>query len=75
MFLDLKSFMTIAERIGHIQFHRFINEFLFTISEAIIGNKGEIYKYVGDEVTITWKMKEGLKTCAACACFLMPKTA
>jgi adenylate cyclase len=61
MFLDLKSSTTIAERIGHIQFHRFINEFLFTISEAIIGNKGEIYKYVGDEVIITWKMKEGLK--------------
>jgi adenylate cyclase len=61
MFLDLKSSTTIAERIGHIQFHRFINEFLFTISEAVIGNKGEIYKYVGDEVIITWKMKEGLK--------------
>jgi len=61
MFLDLKSSTTIAERIGHIQFHRFINDFLFTISEAIIGNKGEIYKYVGDEVIITWKMKEGLK--------------
>jgi adenylate cyclase len=61
MFLDLKSSTTIAERIGHIQFHRFINEFLFTISDAIIGNKGEIYKYVGDEVIITWKMKEGLK--------------
>jgi adenylate cyclase len=61
MFLDLKSSTTIAERIGHIQFHRFINEFLFTISEAIVRNKGEIYKYVGDEVIITWKMKEGLK--------------
>lgn len=61
MFLDLKSSTTIAERIGHIQFHRFINEFLFTISDAIVRNKGEIYKYVGDEVIITWKMKEGLK--------------
>ncbi len=61
MFLDLKNSTAIAERIGHIQFHRFINEFLFVISEAIIGSKGEIYKYVGDEVIITWKMKEGIK--------------
>ena len=61
MFLDLKSSTTIAEKIGHINFHKFINDFLFTISEAIISSKGEIYKYVGDEVIITWKMKEGLK--------------
>lgn len=61
MFLDLRSSTTIAERIGHINFHKFINDFLFTISEAIISSKGEIYKYVGDEIIITWKMKEGLK--------------
>ena len=61
MFLDLKSSTTIAEKIGHIEFHKFINDFLFTISEAIISSKGEIYKYVGDEVIITWKLKEGLK--------------
>ncbi len=61
MFLDLKSSTSIAERIGHVKFHKFMNDFLFTISEAIIANKGEIYKYVGDEVIITWPMKEGLK--------------
>jgi len=61
MFLDLKSSTTVAEKIGDINFHKFINDFLFTISEAIIVNRGEIYKYVGDEVIITWKMKEGLK--------------
>jgi adenylate cyclase len=61
MFLDLKSSTTVAENIGHINFHKFINDFLFTISEAIIANRGEIYKYVGDEAIITWKMKEGLK--------------
>ena len=61
MFLDLKSSTTIAEKIGPINYHNFINDFLFTISEAIIANRGEIYKYVGDEAIITWKMKEGLK--------------
>jgi adenylate cyclase len=61
MFLDLKSSTTVAEKVGHINFHKFINDFLFTISEAIIANRGEIYKYVGDEAIITWKMKEGLK--------------
>jgi adenylate cyclase len=61
MFLDLKSSSTVAENIGHINYHKFINDFLFTISEGIISNRGEIYKYVGDEVIITWKMKEGVK--------------
>jgi adenylate cyclase len=61
MFLDLKSSTTIAEKIGHLNFHNFINDFLFSISEAIVANRGDIYKYVGDEVIITWEMKEGLK--------------
>jgi len=61
MFLDLKSSTTVAEKIGHVNFHKFINDFIFTISEAIISNRGEIYKYVGDEIIITWGLKEGLK--------------
>jgi adenylate cyclase len=61
MFLDLKSSTSIAERIGHVKFHKFMNDFLFMISEAIMANKGEIYKYVGDGIIITWPLKEGLK--------------
>jgi adenylate cyclase len=60
MFLDLKGSTTIAEQIGHKQFFSMMNDMLYDISDSIIRNKGEIYKYVGDEVIITWSVKNGL---------------
>ncbi len=59
MFLDLVSSTTIAEKTGHVKFHAFLNEFFYDISEPIDYYKGEIYKYVGDEVIVVWKV--GLK--------------
>ena len=61
MFLDLKSSTTIAEKLGHVRFHRFVNDFFYTITAVILKNKGEIYKYVGDEVILSWRPKEGLE--------------
>jgi class 3 adenylate cyclase len=61
MFLDIVSSTAVAERIGHIKFHKFLNEVFIDITDAILTNAGSIYKYVGDEVIINWKLKEGLK--------------
>jgi adenylate cyclase len=61
MFLDIVSSTRIAEKIGHIKFHKFLNEVFIDITDAILSNGGAIYKYVGDEVIINWKLHEGLK--------------
>lgn len=61
MFLDLASSTEIAERIGHIRFHVFLNAFFYDITDAILKNGGEIYKYVGDEIIISWKVRGGRK--------------
>ncbi len=61
MFIDLQSSTTIAERIGHKQFFSLINELFYEIGDIIIENEGEIYKYVGDEVIVTWTLKRGLR--------------
>jgi len=58
MFLDLVSSTTIAEKIGHINFHKLLNDFFFDITEPIIESDGEIYKYVGDEVIGVWAVKD-----------------
>lgn len=54
MFLDLAGSTTTAERLGSLRFHAFLNDFFCDIARPIINHKGEIYKYVGDEVIITW---------------------
>jgi len=69
MFLDLVSSTTIAEKIGHIKFHKFLNNFFFDITESIIESKGEIYKYVGDEVIVAWRLKEGILNANCIECF------
>ncbi len=59
-FLDLDSSSSVAEKLGDLEYHRFVNEFYFDITEDIVDAWGEIYQYVGDEVVVTWKMKKGL---------------
>ena len=61
MFLDLKSSTTIAETIGAMRFYRLLNDFFFDISKCILMTDGKIYRYVGDQVVVTWNVRSGLK--------------
>jgi adenylate cyclase len=61
MFLDLSSSTQIAEKIGHLKFHVFLNEFFYDITDAILEAEGEIYQYVGDEVIVSWRVMDGIK--------------
>lgn len=69
MFLDVNDSTTIAERIGSAKFHSFLNDFFISITNPIIECWGEIYRYVGDEVIISWEMKSGLKDANCIKCF------
>ncbi len=58
MFLDLASSTDIAEKIGHVKYHQLIHKFWCDIADIILKSKGDIYKYVGDEVIVTWHLVE-----------------
>ena len=60
MFIDVNSSTSIAEKIGDLKFHNFLNDFYYDITRCILSTKGEIYRYIGDEINITWSMKRGL---------------
>lgn len=60
MFLDLKSSTTIAEKLGHLEYYSFLNDFFHDISDPVRSTHAEIYQYVGDEVVFTWKTKDAL---------------
>ncbi len=68
MFLDIASSTTIAEKIGHIRFFNFINDFYKDITNSILRRSGEIVDYVGDEIIVSWQVTEGLKNsnCVQC---------
>lgn len=69
MFLDIKSSTSIAEKIGHKKFMSLINDFFYDITDPIYETKGEIYKYVGDEVIITWKTKNAIHLANCIECY------
>jgi len=69
MFLDIKSSTTIAEKLGHIKYHNLLNDFFDDINDSIIFTKGEIYQYIGDEITVSWTMKNGIENENCLRCF------
>lgn len=69
MFLDLSSSTTIAEKLGPVVYHKFINSYFFDIDESIVESEGEVYQYVGDEVVISWKSDKAFKNANCISCF------
>lgn len=69
MFLDLKSATTIAEKLKHKKYFELLNDFFNDASDPILMNDGEIYQYVGDEITISWKLNKSSNSLNCLKCF------
>ena len=54
MFIDLKDSTPIAEKLGSKEYFRFIRDFIYFNSIALIEYGGRIYQYVGDEIVVSW---------------------
>lgn len=61
LFMDLKSSTTLTERLGDQRYLDFMSDTFSDITEAIIATDAEIYKYVGDEIILSWSVPRGLK--------------
>ncbi len=59
MFMDLKDSTPIAEKLGHQLYFKFIRDFIYQVSAAIIEYEGRIYQYVGDEAVCSWLFDKG----------------
>ena len=66
MFIDLRDSTPIAEKLGHVENFKFIRDFIFHVSMALIENDGRIYQYVGDEIVVSWLFeKKNTSKCMA----------
>ena len=61
MFLDLKGSTALAEEMAADRYFNFLQRYFTDMSEPILETNAEIYQYVGDEVILTWKMRNGLE--------------
>lgn len=73
MFMDLRSSTTNAEDLEEEKYFNFLSDTFETATPGILGTKGEIYQYVGDEIVISWPMESGLKddNCISCYYHMM----
>ncbi|MBK8497287.1 MAG: adenylate/guanylate cyclase domain-containing protein [Flavobacteriales bacterium] len=70
MFLDMRSSTSIAEDLGHVRYFQLLNELFSDITDPIVDQRGEIYQYVGDEISVSWPLKRGLDRQRCIRCFL-----
>jgi adenylate cyclase len=59
LFLDMEGSTGLAERLGPLAFHRLLNRFVLDLTQPIVAARGEIHRYVGDELIATWKLEAG----------------
>lgn len=71
MFLDLKGSTDLADSMEPDRYFRFLHRYFAEMSEPILATGAEVYQYVGDEVVLTWKMKQGLEEAGCVRVFFL----
>jgi adenylate cyclase len=66
MFIDLNNSTPLAEKIGNELYSSFVKEYINDVSDAINLYGGEIYQYVGDEVSVVWSLSRKNDNCLHC---------
>ncbi|MFP4846352.1 adenylate/guanylate cyclase domain-containing protein [Winogradskyella sp. PE311] len=61
MFLDLKDSTKIAEKLGHIEYSKFIQDCFIDLNRILGKFEAEVYQYVGDEAVLSWLPKKGFR--------------
>jgi adenylate cyclase len=69
MFLDMRSSTAIAEEIGDTRYFQLLNEVYADITDPVIYSEGDIYQYVGDEISVSWQLHRGVKGQRCLKCF------
>lgn len=70
LFVDIAGSTTLAERLGGIGIHRFLDKTFRTLTGAVVDYRGEILNYVGDEIIVTWPEEAGAIDSRPLRCFL-----
>ncbi|HKW94159.1 MAG TPA: adenylate/guanylate cyclase domain-containing protein, partial [Methylomirabilota bacterium] len=69
LFVDIVGSTALAERVGPVGVHQFLNRVFLLASDPVDDHRAEIYQYVGDEMVITWIGKVGRLGARPIRCF------
>ena len=68
LLLDVTSSTQLVESIGNARFHELLDRMLFDLTDPILEHGGEIYRYVGDQIIVSWLAEKGLHEGPAVRC-------
>ena len=68
MFLDIADSTHLAEEFGDVKIQALIGRFFFDIARPIAEHGGEIYRYIGDEVVVSWRMADAIEDACCVRC-------
>ena len=70
LFVDIAGSTGLAERLGGVGIHRFLDRTFRLLTVAVVDYRGEVLNYVGDEVIVTWPERGGAVDCRPLRCFV-----
>jgi adenylate cyclase len=70
LFVDIAGSTGLAERLGGVGIHRFLDRTFRILTLAVVDHRGEVLNYVGDEVIVTWRERDGVIECRPLQCFV-----
>ena len=68
LFMDVVGSTPVAERLGPLAVHRYLDRVFQVASEATDMHYGEVHQYVGDEIVATWTLADGRLDARPLAC-------
>jgi adenylate cyclase len=70
LFVDIAGSTGLAEQLGRIAIHRFLDRTFPLLTVAVVDHRGEVLNYVGDEVIVTLPERGGAVDCRPLQCFV-----
>ncbi|AUC93688.1 MULTISPECIES: adenylate/guanylate cyclase domain-containing protein [Bradyrhizobium] len=75
LFVDIAGSTGLAERLGGIGIHRFLDRTFRLLTESVVDYRGEVLNYIGDEIIVTWPEGLGAVDCRPLRCFVAMRAA
>ncbi|QIG95926.1 adenylate/guanylate cyclase domain-containing protein [Bradyrhizobium sp. 6(2017)] len=75
LFVDIAGSTGLAERLGGIGIHRFLDRTFRLLTGSVVDYRGEVLNYVGDEIIVTWPERLGAVDCRPLRCFVAMRAA
>lgn len=70
LFIDIVGSTAVAERLGPLSVHRYLDRVFRLASDPIDEHDGDVYQYVGDQIVVTWVAAAGRPAARPLACLL-----